>query len=335
MFDQYKSKILNQRQIILFLFSLAVLVVIIIHSGISNLISGIKKIDYALILPIYLILFSSFLVKVFRWGTILQGVGVDFKFKKLLKIFLGIFFVHQFSPQIGSELYRAYALHKDNKQSFGISSASVLYDRLLDSISLLVIVIPLLIYSLGRIIFYNYSVIILSLSILFIMLVLTTLKPDLGVKVAYFLTKSINYLPHKVSSKINKKIDKNLEPFFNTTDTLKGSKKVIVLGILLSFFAWGLSYIQTYVIFLSINVSLDPLAVAIIYFIPLVISSFVFIIPKGPANDLTIYGVCLLYGLTPEISGLYIVVRKLIAVTFSLTVGWFCFTHVAVKTDTK
>lgn len=335
LFDQYKNKIFNQRQALFFLLSIVVLVLIIIHSGISELISEIKKINYILLLPIYLMLFTSFVIRVVRWGVILQGVGISFKYVKLLKIFLGIFFVQQFSPQIGSELYRAYAFHKDNKQSFGISSASIFYDRLLDSITLLVIVIPLLIYSLGFI-FYKYSVVLLSLSILFFMLILITLKPDLGLKVAYVFTKSINYLPTKVSSRIKEKIDKNLEPFFNTANVLKESRKTLLLGTLLSFFAWGLTYILTYVIFLSINVSLDPLIVAVIYFIPLVISSFVFIIPKDPAHDLTIYGVCLLYGLTPEISALYVVIRKLIAVSFSITVGWFCFTHVAVKTgDTK
>ncbi|MFW6194330.1 MAG: lysylphosphatidylglycerol synthase transmembrane domain-containing protein [Halobacteriota archaeon] len=332
MFSQYKNKILDQKQVIFILFSLAVLAVIIVHSGISNLISGIKQIDYTLILPMYLILFSSFVVKVLRWGVILQGIGLDFKFRKLLKIFLGIFFVNQFSPQIGSELYRAYALHKDNKQSFGTNSASVFYDRLLDSISLLVIVIPLLVYSLGGFVFNKYSIVLISLSILFLMMILITLKPDLGLKLAYFFTKCVNYLPDKISSKINKKIDKNLEPFFNATNVLKESRKTLSLGIILSFLAWGMSYIQTYVIFMSINVSLDPLVVAIIYFIPLAISSFIFIMPKGPASDLTIYGVCLLYGLSPEISGLYVIIRKLIAVSFSITVGWFCFTHVGVKT---
>lgn len=337
MIKKFKEKKSNLQKVILISLSVAVLIAIILHSGITNLIIGIKNANIALLLIVFLLLFASNIFRVKRWQVLLDRLGINFSFKKLLTIFLGIFFIYQFSPQVGGDFYRTYALHKSIKQSFGLSSASVLYDRLLDMATVLglsAISFVLLGYSLqlgDNIIFYKYLAMCLLLFIILFIITFIALKPNFGSKLANFGTRISGVFSKKVSSKIKEKFDKNLEPFYTTSKTLRTSKKNLFLGIILSLFAWMVGYFSAYILFMSINVFLNLSIVAIICFLPPIIAALLSIFPRGAARDLTAYGVCLLVGLSPQIAGLYVILNRLLGLLFGITVGWYCFAQTAYK----
>lgn len=337
MIEKLKGKRHNLQKVILISLSVAVLVAIILHSGVTNLIMGIKNANIALLLIVFLLLFASNIFRVKRWQVLLQGLGINFSFKKLLTLFLGVFFIYQFSPQVGGDIYRAYALHKSIKRSFGLSSASVLYDRLLDMATVLglsAISFVLLGYSLqlgDDIIFYKYLAMFFLLLILLFIIAFIAIKPDFGTKLANFMTRISVVFSKKVSSKIKEKFDKNLEPFYTTSKALRISKKILYLSVILSLFAWIVGYFSAYILFLSIDVSLNLSTVAIISFLPPVIAALLSIFPRGATRDLTAYGVCLFVGLSPQIGGLYVILNRLLGLLFGITIGWYCFAHTTYK----
>ncbi len=80
--------------------------------------------------------YLSVMLYALRWKVILRGTGNNVEFLKLFKIFMGSIFLNNVTPtsRSGGELLRIFWLSKEKEVPIPISTASVVYERVLEAI---------------------------------------------------------------------------------------------------------------------------------------------------------------------------------------------------------
>jgi len=88
-----------------------------------------------------------------RWREVLEGEGIDLKFKKLFRLYLAGFPFMFFFPMIlmSGEIFRGYALRKKYSVAWPKAMASIVIDRILDWTIGLIIVFTGIVFFLFRI----------------------------------------------------------------------------------------------------------------------------------------------------------------------------------------
>lgn len=117
--------------------------------------AALRSANVLLLLAAFLIYYLSFPIRTLRWRILLQNVGytkskgVDLpKFPKLLEILYISWFANVIVPAKLGDLYRAYLLRKETDLPTSRTFGTVLAERLLDLIVLLLLFIPAVIISL-------------------------------------------------------------------------------------------------------------------------------------------------------------------------------------------
>jgi len=142
------------------------LLILIKKANFLEVILSIKSADYRYLFPIFLILFLSFILKTFKWSILVKKQGIKISFLQLIKLnLIGQFYGIATPGRLGN-LIRIYYLKEYTKKSYSQSSVSVILDRLVDLIALLIL------SSIGVLIFIQYlssSFIYFYLGILFLL----------------------------------------------------------------------------------------------------------------------------------------------------------------------
>ncbi len=115
----------------------------------------VKQANLLFFLAAFLIYYASFPLRALRWRILLQNVGFTQEngiqlpsFGKLVEIVYISFFANSIVPAKLGDLYRAYLLRQEIKVSVSRGVGTVLAERLLDLIVLLLLFIPAIIVSL-------------------------------------------------------------------------------------------------------------------------------------------------------------------------------------------
>lgn len=98
----------------------------------------IKEVDLFWVAMIVLASLACHAVRSLRWQLLLRAVGKEVSFWKLFAALMSAYFVNQALPRVG-ELLRPYLLNRSDKISYGTSLGSVIAERLVDTLCLLVL----------------------------------------------------------------------------------------------------------------------------------------------------------------------------------------------------
>ncbi|GAC1392583.1 MAG: lysylphosphatidylglycerol synthase transmembrane domain-containing protein [Ktedonobacteraceae bacterium] len=115
----------------------------------------VKQANILFFLAAFLVYYTSFPLRALRWHILLENVGFTKengihlpKFWKIVEIIYISFFANSLVPAKLGDLYRAYLLRQEIKVSVSRGVGTVLAERLLDLIVLLLLFIPAIIISL-------------------------------------------------------------------------------------------------------------------------------------------------------------------------------------------
>ena len=152
-----RSRLLNWRTIV----PLIVVIVLLVylaqkaHIDPKQTWSTLKHANLLFFLAAFLIYYASFPLRALRWRILLQNVGFTKEngihlppFWKIVEIVYISFFANSIVPAKLGDLYRAYLLRQEIKVSVSRGVGTVLAERLLDLIVLLLLFIPAIIISL-------------------------------------------------------------------------------------------------------------------------------------------------------------------------------------------
>lgn len=145
------SRLLNWRTIVPLVIVIVALVYFAKQANIDpqKTLDAIKHANFLFVLAAFFTYYLSFPIRTLRWRILLQNVGYRKengvtlpKFPKLLEIIYISWFANVIVPAKLGDLYRAYLLRKETNLSATRTFGTVLAERLLDLIVLLLLFIP-------------------------------------------------------------------------------------------------------------------------------------------------------------------------------------------------
>lgn len=114
----------------------------------SAVLDSLKNVQKTYIFAVFCILLAQVLVANFRWKIVLSQINIFASFKEVLKIlWIGLFFNQVLPSTIGGDAFRGYYLYKKDNTIVD-AVMSVMLDRMIGFISLVLIVIATLFFVL-------------------------------------------------------------------------------------------------------------------------------------------------------------------------------------------
>lgn len=151
------KRLLNWRTLVPLIVVIILLIVFAQHTNINpgKIWSAIRSANMLFFIAAFAIYYCSFSIRALRWRVLLQNAGYTKaqgvtlpRFWKMVEIVYISFFANAVVPAKLGDLYRAYLLRQEIGVSTTRSFGTVLAERLLDLIALLLLFIPALIISL-------------------------------------------------------------------------------------------------------------------------------------------------------------------------------------------
>ncbi len=195
--------------------------------------------------------FGGSAIRAIRWGVLLEPVKKNISFRNLFATTIIGYMLNNLFPRSG-EVVRPYILGKHENISRASAFATIIVERIIDTVMFLVMFGVALIYFKDRITNaipqIESAVIILSAAI-FLMLVwiiFMMVKPDLSLKIVKFFTR---ILP----AKLHEKVDMIFTSLLSGFDVLRKPAlffRIAVYSVLL----WAAYLVSTYIPFYSFNI---------------------------------------------------------------------------------
>lgn len=244
---------IGQRTLISMFVSLSLILFLLFHVGLWNLKTSISRVDGALFVIACLITVPNMTTRALRWSRILNAQKIRLSLPNAVKYFLMGLYAAVLTPGKIGDLLRSYLVSRNEKKSFGFTTASVVFDRMLDLGTMLAIA------TLGVLYFFTHeqwetlstTIIFLGVfSILGTFLVYIVFLTDFGKR---FLSKIGTILIRRLPKTFAKNIDLNheLDDFFEAIDLYRANHANLALAMVYSIAAWGIYGFQGYVLFLA------------------------------------------------------------------------------------
>jgi glycosyltransferase 2 family protein len=220
----------------------------------NELMNTLAGANYYWLFLFFIMQILSHFIRAWRWKYLLSHIKPDISMKNLFSSVMIGYMVNNFIPR-GGEIARPYSLGKLENISVSSSLATVIVERVLDVLTLLVLVIFILIYNYELLITnFPWLKIAVIISIIISLcgigfLVVLSLKTEFAFKI---INKCTSFLPNKISGKI----ESLLRAFIEGLLVIKNPKNYffILIGTVL---LWVVYSLQWYVPFYSFNMVHD------------------------------------------------------------------------------
>ena len=215
----------------------------------------------------FLIYFLSLFLRTYRWKILLRNNIGAIKFKSLLNVVISGYMFNNLLPARLGELARIYHLSLLKKINKSFVLGSILAERVTDVIVLMLFLLIGLIFipreftenfssnlNISPQIVYISLIILLSLTIIFILIILSGLWKE--------ITHKFLQLLKKINSKFNP--DKYIESFTEGAFSISNKKFIKVVVIATSL--WAVEFSMFYLIGTQFNFDIENLFIAILFF---------------------------------------------------------------------
>ena len=215
----------------------------------------------------FLIYFLSLFLRTYRWKILLKNNIGTIKFKSLLNVVISGYMFNNLLPARLGELARIYHLSLLKKINKSFVLGSILAERVTDVIVLMLFLLIGLIFipreftenfssnlNISPQIVYISLIILLSLTIIFILIILSGLWKE--------ITHKFLQLLKKINSKFNP--DKYIESFTEGAFSISNKKFIKVVMIATSL--WAVEFSMFYLIGTQFNFDIENLFIAILFF---------------------------------------------------------------------
>ena len=215
----------------------------------------------------FLIYFLSLFLRTYRWKILLKNNIGTIKFKSLLNVVISGYMFNNLLPARLGELARIYHLSLLKKIDKSFVLGSILAERVTDVIVLMLFLLIGLIFipteftenfssnlNISPQIVYISLIILLSLTTIFILIILSGLWKE--------ITHKFLQLLKKINSKFNP--DKYIESFTEGAFSISNKKFIKVVVIATSL--WAVEFSMFYLIGTQFNFDIENLFIAILFF---------------------------------------------------------------------
>ncbi|MFH1106246.1 MAG: lysylphosphatidylglycerol synthase transmembrane domain-containing protein [Candidatus Aenigmatarchaeota archaeon] len=247
---------MKKLDIALFSLSFLLLALLLSNSNPSKVFSTLLEVDALFIAASVATITIIIAVKLTRWKIILDSIGIKRPLKTLLGPYLASLFLSNITPARVGEPSRSYYLKKATGDSFSLSIATVVLERIMD-LSVMALFSLVGIYFLSAFLPGEVSITIgVVISIIIIALLLSSNKKILSwfiIRVCAILKK----IPRIKNAPLINRLEKGMEHFlsnFHKGFVLATREKNILIPLLMTAAAWVLEAGVVYFSFLSIGI---------------------------------------------------------------------------------
>jgi uncharacterized protein (TIRG00374 family) len=191
------------------------------------------------------------IVRAVRWGIMLEPIKPNIPFKSLFSTTVIGYMVNNLIPRSG-EVLRPYLLGQHEGISRTSAFATIIIERIIDTVSFLIMFGIAIVYFKGRIAAaipqIGFAIVLLA-ALTFLLLfwiIFTMFKTELSLKVVKFFTK---FLP----AKLHVKVDNLFTSLVNGFNILKKPALLVKIG-LYSVLLWAVYLCSTYIPFYSFGI---------------------------------------------------------------------------------
>ena len=295
-------------------FALAAVIIfaITLVIGLGDIINILSHANWYLIALNFILEFSILLTWTLRWKLILKAVNVTAGFSSLFVMLTASIFGNNVTPgAAGGEPLRAYLLKEVEGTPFEIGLASAAADRVFEFFPFVVISI----FAAFLILTWNipiwtrlivFFLIILSL-FFFVILLYAIWRKEVAQRVIISLARSIypffvRLLKSDLSfTDVTDRIIYYINRFSHGFLQVVKDCKLLVLGVILSFFMWGLDMARFYICFVSVGTYPPVMPLIIIYTVGILISLVPLLPGSWGIREATIVGLFAVVGVAGDV----------------------------------
>ena len=279
-----------------------------------------------------------------RWKVLLEAIGVRTSFRKVLLALLSGIFVNNVTPGAkgGGEPVRTYFLAKEIQKPYGQVFATVIMDRILDLIPVVVMLAlsTAYVYELGSI---TLTIILVLLDLAFVGLILFTLGILLSEKktkgaLYWFFRLFKRLAPQKAEDyrdRFEKTVEEDVPRFQSDFRFLIKHKRAFLLALVYSTASWLTAVLRTYYVFKAINYPVSLVDVMVVQMVGMIIG-MVSVIPGGAGIIESVNSaIYILLGISKEIAVTATLLDRLIYYWVPTAVGALATAHLGTKIKRK
>ncbi|MCP4726828.1 MAG: flippase-like domain-containing protein [bacterium] len=293
---------------------------------------AIKDANYLYFIPAVLLVALSLIVRAYRWKYLLI-LQKDIKLKNVFSALAIGFLGNCVLAFRGGEIMRAFLIGKNEKISKSSVFATILVERIMDVLSLLILaVFVILVLPIPQNEYYNYirnfglALFFVELGIILFVIMLLFKKDFtlmLSGKILEFFPKRIQDMGLNI---INSFID-GLE----IIRTVKHYGKIFVT----SFSLWAIAILQAYVLMYSLDMNLDINTMLISSSVAVVLGSFALTIPSSPGfvgtYHVAVQSALIIFSVDKSIAFGYAVLLHASGYLTSIAIGFYYFLRENIK----
>ncbi|ASJ11370.1 flippase-like domain-containing protein [Thermococcus thioreducens] len=319
---------------------LAIIALLLWWAGIEEVIAILRNARADYFLLAVLVYIAAVIIWALRWRVLLNSLGIGVPFRTILgALFAGIF-VNNVTPGArgGGEPVRMYYISKHTKEPYGNVFATIMLDRILDVIPVVVMLFlaTVYVYHLGS---FTLTITVFVLDLAFAALTLATV----GILLSERKTKGMLYWVYRQFGRIMpKKAAKYEEKFVHAVEVsvpqfqekfkfLLTHRRAFALSLAYSFAFWFLVLLRSYLIFLSINNPIGILDVMVVQTIGIVVGMMM-VLPGGAGIIEAINSaVYVLLGIGKGVAVTATVLERLISYWAPTFTGAIVMAHFGIK----
>ena len=230
---------------------LALLVFILARLDHSNVYLYLRKSNYIYLLIGYPFLILLVYIKGFRWNLMMRKQNVRLSYMKTFYIYLWAFYFGVITPGRVGEVSKAFYV-KNEFKSFGDAFISVFLDRIVDVVTILIIVmffIPIYGHDIINYNIYNYFIwFVLSVGFIFCLYKISYKK------IINLLKRAFYYFTPTKYKNIAKQ---NVTDFTNYLTIFIRDNRLILISLVLSIFAFICQSTFSYMILKSLSINMS------------------------------------------------------------------------------
>ena len=316
MIEKLKSHFLNWKFLIGLFISFYFCYIVFKDFDFINFYNTILNLNYIYIIFAFIILIFSVFLRSLRWQLLLKDEK-NIPVKSLFELELIGYFGNNILPLRFGEVLRSYFLSAKYNIDIAKVFGSILLERVLDVLGLVVIILLFILPNLKELFFLNFD-----LSLMFIIVLI----------VAASISISIYFSKDKIKYSGENRLIQFLVDIFNGYSSLNVNNiyKILIYTISIWFCYWMIVYFVQYSMKLDISV-LDSLVV-------LVVSTIAFAIPSLPGGiGVFEYGVnfsLILLGMNENVD-FGILLHSITFIPYTLIGGYFYIKYYFINLDNK
>ncbi|NJE08336.1 flippase-like domain-containing protein [Thermococcus sp. M39] len=257
---------MKKKRIPMIIIGILVIFALIWWAGIDETIMLVMSADINYLLLALAMQILATLAWALRWGVFLKTAGIQVGFKQILMATLiGVFF-NNITPgaRAGGEPARMVVISKESKSGYGQVFATIMADRILDVIPVMVFTFIAFKYALSlriHILLLVLSISTVSLMVILTVSILLSFNEKLAMKFLKWIIGILKRIfPKKfedIEEKLEERLKKSIFEFKETLVELSKDKAVLIKTMFYSFALWIFMILRTYFVFESIGYPLE------------------------------------------------------------------------------